>query len=248
MLEDSNKACRICGENIPAEAIKCRHCGSFQNWRRFLDVGQGTIALLIALISVVTLAVESGTRAFDNFFANPLAPSISGKILQLSIDEAELLFSNNGSSRGYLDEGALCRVPLVREGVDLVLNTGELIRYPRRDEVVGIYAVSYLTGQNARFLEADSGTQFKVQRSGIFKEEGLPIRDGATEVKGYCFVRWIGQDAGEDGAFLPISALDSYTISRGLADLPYGETTDAKAEGREADTTPLRLLNADNKN
>ena len=81
----------------------------------------------------MTLAVESGTRAFDNLFANPLAPSISGKVLRLSIDEAELLFSNNGSSRVYLSEGALCRVPLVREGIDLAVSTGGLIRYPTRD-------------------------------------------------------------------------------------------------------------------
>lgn len=47
-------ACRTCREPIRRGARKCVRCDSFQDWRRFMSVSTSALALLIALISVVS--------------------------------------------------------------------------------------------------------------------------------------------------------------------------------------------------
>ena len=63
------KACAACGEEISSAAVKCARCGSYQNWRRYVDISNTTISLLIALISVIGLVapvlqrISTGTQA-----------------------------------------------------------------------------------------------------------------------------------------------------------------------------------------
>jgi hypothetical protein len=42
---------------MPADGLKCTECGSFQNWRRVLSFSSEILALLIALISVLGIAI-----------------------------------------------------------------------------------------------------------------------------------------------------------------------------------------------
>lgn len=49
--------CRICKERIRNDAIKCMHCGSFQNWRRHLGTSSAFLSVVVALISVMTVFV-----------------------------------------------------------------------------------------------------------------------------------------------------------------------------------------------
>lgn len=49
--------CRTCREEIKPGARKCVRCDSYQDWRRFLSMSSSVLALLIALISVLTVAV-----------------------------------------------------------------------------------------------------------------------------------------------------------------------------------------------
>jgi len=49
--------CKACGEIIPAAAKKCSHCGSFQSWRAYFPFTQSILALLVALVSVVSMGV-----------------------------------------------------------------------------------------------------------------------------------------------------------------------------------------------
>lgn len=51
--ESDNKFCKVCGESIKRSAIKCIHCESFQDFRRFLTFSNTMLALIIALISVI---------------------------------------------------------------------------------------------------------------------------------------------------------------------------------------------------
>ncbi len=52
------KECVACMGRIPITANKCSNCGSFQNFRRFLDIGNSSLSLLIALASISTLLVS----------------------------------------------------------------------------------------------------------------------------------------------------------------------------------------------
>src|SRR5262249_52769347 len=49
--------CLVCREEIASGAAKCVHCDSYQDWRRFMNLSTPILSLLIALISVLTVAV-----------------------------------------------------------------------------------------------------------------------------------------------------------------------------------------------
>ena len=46
--------CDTCREPIRADALKCIKCDSYRDWRRFLPASASTLALVIALISVIS--------------------------------------------------------------------------------------------------------------------------------------------------------------------------------------------------
>jgi hypothetical protein len=48
--------CRVCRKSIPVGALKCTECDSFQDWRRHLNLSSTVLSLLVALISVSTVA------------------------------------------------------------------------------------------------------------------------------------------------------------------------------------------------
>lgn len=49
--------CSICKEKLIPGAIKCTHCGSFQNWRRHISFSSSFLSILLALISVTTVFI-----------------------------------------------------------------------------------------------------------------------------------------------------------------------------------------------
>lgn len=62
MLGADEKRCWACQKVMPAKAIVCVECKSFQNWRKYLDYSSTALSLMIALISVTTtlFAVTKG--------------------------------------------------------------------------------------------------------------------------------------------------------------------------------------------
>ncbi len=54
---DNSVKCKICKEKIHKYALKCTHCGSFQNWRRHLGLSTSFLSILVALISVLTVFI-----------------------------------------------------------------------------------------------------------------------------------------------------------------------------------------------
>jgi predicted nucleic acid-binding Zn ribbon protein len=49
--------CRVCKEPIRPGAQRCVHCGTFQNWRRYLTFSATVLSLLVALVSVLTVGI-----------------------------------------------------------------------------------------------------------------------------------------------------------------------------------------------
>jgi len=47
--------CTTCRELIKPNAKKCNHCGSYQDWRRFLGISSSVLALLVALVSTTSI-------------------------------------------------------------------------------------------------------------------------------------------------------------------------------------------------
>ena len=52
-----NSTCKFCLNEIPNGAWKCSHCGSSQRWPTFFPTVQTTLVLLVALVSVVSMAI-----------------------------------------------------------------------------------------------------------------------------------------------------------------------------------------------
>ncbi len=59
-----SKLCISCKSEIHEDAIKCKECDGYQNWRRHLDFSNTVLALLLALLSVSTVAVPVFVKAF----------------------------------------------------------------------------------------------------------------------------------------------------------------------------------------
>jgi hypothetical protein len=77
------KPCLICGERIKVAARKCIHCDSYQDWRGSLNISSTVLSLLVALASVLTVAVP--------VIYNTLSPK-----------HAKLVFSFQGANWGIV--------------------------------------------------------------------------------------------------------------------------------------------------
>jgi len=65
LAAEARKRCSSCGEEIFHAARKCRFCGSFQDYRRHLTFSSTVLALLVALVSVLTVLVPLVLEALE---------------------------------------------------------------------------------------------------------------------------------------------------------------------------------------
>ena len=106
---DNSVKCKICKEKIHKYALKCTHCGSFQNWRRHLGLSTSFLSILVALISVLTVFI---TIILDSSIKNDSDISASvinwqrtyfidqGKLSQVLI--VEIFITNSGKKPGAM--------------------------------------------------------------------------------------------------------------------------------------------------
>ena len=89
------KMCTTCAEPIPMAATKCFKCGSYQDWRQYVAFSTTNLALVTALISVLTVAAPAlyGTLQPNN---SRLAPSFLG----FQGTSAVILVVNSGKRPG----------------------------------------------------------------------------------------------------------------------------------------------------
>lgn len=64
LSEQSEKPCNECALPIPVSAKKCSTCGAYQDWRRALPFSTTVLALVVALISVLTAAAPVLKQTF----------------------------------------------------------------------------------------------------------------------------------------------------------------------------------------
>lgn len=56
-MSDAKQLCCLCREPIAAGATICKHCDSYQDFRRYINPGNSALALVVALLSVLTLGI-----------------------------------------------------------------------------------------------------------------------------------------------------------------------------------------------
>ena len=94
-LLSEQKRCRVCAEKIEKDARKCIHCDCYQDWRGALPISTELLALMVALISVITAAAP--------VLANVFALKDSKLVVTFQdVDEGavSVLVSNNGNRPG----------------------------------------------------------------------------------------------------------------------------------------------------
>ncbi|MBZ9683240.1 hypothetical protein LB531_21520 [Mesorhizobium sp. CO1-1-2] len=87
--------CEQCRLAIPEGASVCTHCQSYQDWRRWFSVSSTVLALLTALISVLSFAVPSFVNLLHRAHSDLAAPMIT-----LEGTTVRLLVVNNGDASG----------------------------------------------------------------------------------------------------------------------------------------------------
>lgn len=97
------KQCTTCGEEIAQSARKCIHCDSFQDWRRYLAFSSTVLALLVALLSVATVAAP----VFRDLLTTKDSELVASFQGFNSDDEAVFVVSNSGNRPGTVGEALL---------------------------------------------------------------------------------------------------------------------------------------------
>lgn len=106
MAERSSRKCVACAFEIPEEARKCVRCGTRQDWRRHLDFGNTSLALLIALLTLLT-ALPNTIAAIVQLSDNLFRPSSILRIIEINSDTLSVYVANRGR-HALLIDGAEC--------------------------------------------------------------------------------------------------------------------------------------------
>ena len=98
----STKVCTTYGEEIAASARKCIHCDTWQDWRRYLVFSNTVLALLVALISVATVAAP----VFRDMLTTKDSHLI-GSFQGVTDNGAVFVIFNSGNRPGTVGEGSI---------------------------------------------------------------------------------------------------------------------------------------------
>jgi hypothetical protein len=113
---EDTKPCKVCGEPIKKVARICINCNSYQDWRAEVSVSNTVLSLLVALFSVLTVALPAITTFLTPKNSN-LIFSYEGTIG----DTISLLVTNVGIRPGavhyliirFADDSSPVRFPFV---------------------------------------------------------------------------------------------------------------------------------------
>lgn|GEM_PF-6498644 len=101
-MSQKKKKCRHCSEKIKPDAIRCKHCGGYQNWRRHLNSLNTFLALSIAVVTVSTLLVTNWNRLFSDKSAD-LEFSFTTFDIKDDVFEVRLIVSNQTPFPAYIN-------------------------------------------------------------------------------------------------------------------------------------------------
>ncbi|WP_298517481.1 hypothetical protein [uncultured Kordia sp.] len=91
------KKCKYCKSDIDKQASYCTHCSHYQNWRRFFKASNSTLALFIALITVLTSTLPILNKMFEKE-----KTSLTFSFLESTDGNFDILVTNEGNKRGII--------------------------------------------------------------------------------------------------------------------------------------------------
>jgi hypothetical protein len=131
------KSCRACSLAIPSDARLCSHCGTRQNWTAIFRISSAVLTALVALISVITLALPYW-QSYLPKTAKPIL--INGRLqektwliivgnkgnIPLVVQKAAACFEKNCGGVHDLNGVGHVRFDLTSSGSDLTVKPGQL--------------------------------------------------------------------------------------------------------------------------
>jgi hypothetical protein len=100
------KPCTQCRAIIPSDARICNECKSFQDWRGYLSVSSTMLALLVALVSVVTTAAPVIVRELTPLRSHVVAGSPVWNITE-NVSQLSVIVTNVGTLPAALSQGVI---------------------------------------------------------------------------------------------------------------------------------------------
>jgi predicted nucleic acid-binding Zn ribbon protein len=95
------EVCKVCRKPIPAGAVKCVACGSYQDWRRFL---LSWTALISAVVGVLIAVVAFLSPVYQYLFPPQVAPAqLAISFERCLSDSIAMLTTNNGGQTAVVE-------------------------------------------------------------------------------------------------------------------------------------------------
>jgi len=183
--------CTICQSKIALNAKKCVYCGSYQDFRRYIDVGNTSLSLLVALFTLIILASKEIFSIYESYIVSRQEPEIISTIASISDRELNVIYTNNGKSKGILSNGSLCLIPVAKidsdyyRDVELEPAIGTNLRSVSYDEIERINMSVYLTDlpQSKMVLLPDQTVIISYK---LHQRRDLINQEVSNGFRGYC--------------------------------------------------------------
>ncbi len=201
--------CIVCKSDILPGAKKCLKCGSRQDWLRFLDVGNTSVSLFIAAISVVALSAEHLTKAMG-YFADPLRSTFTTTVTGIDPEKLTMFVSNRGPGAAVFPGHALCSMWPTQKLETLIGGDGSYTsRNPKPSEVAGRYVFMYGNSDSTVIIEPGQRRVVTMPFRELKIVDGKDLPSTRDEVKSYCFIDFTHENGKRDGEIRFIDSIQA---------------------------------------
>ena len=224
--------CVRCAEPISSKAHKCKHCGGFQDFRRFFDFSNIALSLLVAIISVSTVFIDRIPSLLKEINSGGINLGVLSNVTNASMEEITIIYMNNGNKVVWISEGAMCHTVSVSDPSTLLTGDTKFVRPPKESEVTGAYLIDYVGDSAARgfFLEPNKTTE-KIYKFKLIMQNNISFDSNSSkEIRRGCFFS-VQSSGGEEGSVvIPLDSISSYNLIKGVSPIDTS-TMIEKAEG-----------------
>jgi hypothetical protein len=204
--------CRECRVEIVCGARKCVACGSFQDWRRWIQFGDASVAMVISIIALIASLGAYAEKASDTL-AEYLELSgfpVGFSIVSMGVDTAKIIGVSK-FDKYFLPKDMYCQIWLESNASSCSLaRTGMLDSSDfdfRNCEIYGQFIISYdavdfvPVGARGEFF-----TEFKVKHISV--PGAQPAIGSRPSAGGMCMLSAVALEKGRTGAIIEIDSGD----------------------------------------
>lgn len=156
MSESKGSECLVCAEPIKSSASKCKHCGSFQDFRRHVPFGNTALALIVAILALLSPVIDTISTQYELYLKRN-EKRVELALVEVLPSHVSALVSNRSSSSIVIDRiGCIVSVPFDPTVMYVVNSDEEIVEiaWPRARDTIGSSLVTYRPNEN--FLLAAS--------------------------------------------------------------------------------------------